>query len=273
MFDGRWSVIAGVCVALAMAFAVGFYSGRASLPAQVVAPAVQANGALAAVAPTGASAGAPDAQADAVPRAAAATLELSSLPAWVTDAIESRSVPEIARLWGGDPKAAIATIIGQLSDEQLVAAVSSLSDFAGRDIARRKDKRGYVARLSEIALDGIATEATPGSGLMAVEFTTKVDEAHSATNAREVFGAEDEKIYAVFENLEVPQGQVLVKWTRTDNPELMLLEKYPINRRNDHSYVWFEPSEGFPPGDYQVDFYSSRGDMDHLGTGSYQVGQ
>jgi hypothetical protein len=120
-------------------------------------------------------------------------------------------------------------------------------------------------------LDGIVDGPSSGAGEVDIEFSTSVGENHSAPDAQERVGPNNEKLYAVFPNDELPDGPILLKWSRTDQPELLLFEKYAVNRRREHSYVWFKPQEGFPPGEYQVDFYSADGELDHLGAGSYSV--
>lgn len=267
MSDRRWS-FAGACAALLAAFALGWWGGRTSVAPAIVAEREGPSAADTAAATRLAAATAAAPLDGEAPEAMDDGSEFARLVAAV---IEDRSLAQAALRWGGDPTVAIANIVNQMSDRELIAAVSSISDFAGRDIKKAPDMRRYATRLSEIALGGITGEPSIGPGEIEIEFSTSLEQGNSAPDAQSRFGTEDGKIYAVFPNEDVPSGPVLVKWSRTDQPELLLFEQYSINRQRERSYVWFKPQEGFPPGEYQVDFYGSGGELDHLGAGTYSV--
>ena len=67
------------------------------------------------------------------------------------------------------------------------------------------------------------------------------------------------------------QDRVMVKWYRRDSPEILLLQRYPIVRGDDHGHVWFEPDRGWEQGSYKVDVYSGDESMTLLASGSYRV--
>lgn len=272
----NWSFVAGGLTSLLAAFAVGWFAGRSSVGTepQIVSPTPV----VASYARSGGETATPDpASAEIAKPKTADDLEAQSAYAEVlADAIQNPSGVLRALSWSSNPTETVNSIIDQMSDDELIAAVSSLSDFAKRDIKKAPDMRAYARRLSAIALGGFSSEvqaepAPPGAEMIEVEFATKVNDGHAPEDAGRLFGEGQDRIYAVVPNSDIPKGQVLVRWSRVDQPQLMLFEKYGINRANDHSYVWFEPDDGFSQGEYRVDFYSSGGEMDHLGTGSYVV--
>jgi hypothetical protein len=79
------------------------------------------------------------------------------------------------------------------------------------------------------------------------------------------------RVYAVFPSEGYPLDEVVVKWYRTDNPEILLLGRYPIVRGDAQSFVWLERRHGWPAGAYGVEFYTSDDRLEKFASGQYVV--
>ena len=63
----------------------------------------------------------------------------------------------------------------------------------------------------------------------------------------------------------------MVKWYRSDRPELLMFKKHPIETSDDQSYVWLEPTGGWSRGDYRVEFYTNDDRLGKIASGDYSV--
>jgi hypothetical protein len=92
-----------------------------------------------------------------------------------------------------------------------------------------------------------------------INFSKLVDQDNFSLNTSTEFDADDVvKIYASFDTFAYPETEVLVKWYRADEPELLLFNKYPIDPIKDHNFVWLQKSQGWDSGRYTVEIYSVR---------------
>ena len=62
-----------------------------------------------------------------------------------------------------------------------------------------------------------------------------------------------------------------MKWTRLDDPELVLFRPYPVTPGARYSEVWLRPDSNLRPGRYKVTFYSGDETMRPLASGLYSV--
>lgn len=85
------------------------------------------------------------------------------------------------------------------------------------------------------------------------------------------FSAEQETIYAYFSTSGYSQGSVLVRWLRTDEPEVLLLKTISINGANPINYVYLTQHNGWRSGDYRVEIYSVDDDVGFLAAKDYAV--
>jgi len=184
-----------------------------------------------------------------------------------------REMAERAIDWGADPDALVQGAMGQLSDEQLIALVTSLTDFERDELEDVHDMRAFVTRLAEIAMDGtLAPAENLPPDLAHVQFTTDVGPDNSALGPSSHFGPDAERIYAVFESDELGGHEVFAKWVRVEDGEVMLFGRYQIEPGDDYSYVWMgQPSAGWEPGSYRVDFFTSDEQLDLLASGSHTI--
>ena len=63
----------------------------------------------------------------------------------------------------------------------------------------------------------------------------------------------------------------MIRWLRTDRPQILLFERHPITPGDAYSYVWLRPKDGWEPGQYQVDVYSADEEVTSLAQGRYTV--
>ena len=250
--------------------AIGFGAGRISisLPAHRDTPPVREE---VTVAPSVDSAGSSKpASALAIRQAIESLTALSedSKGRWTT---ESRKdlVDELAK-WSGDPAEIVDVVIDAMSDRELRSVITSLTGLTESDVEDVHDLRAFARRASSVAMDNIvrfdedaATESLP-----------PIDFSHDPSNMIEFTTDRfvgDERIFAVFQSDSYSQDEVFVKWYRSDKPQILLYDRYPIQRETDQNYVWLENKEGWPKGEYTVEFYTADGAMARVAEGQYTV--
>ena len=173
---------------------------------------------------------------------------------------------------GRDPQKAIDFVIGQMSDDELADVISGVTNLTQQDVSSMHDPREFAARLSSIALQ--TAYAEPGADewdLDPVHFAKRVAPDNSPDRPSLDFERGTRRIYAVFPSEHSKAEEVMVKWYRTDRPELLMLKKHRIAPRDDQSFVWLERSGGWPQGEYAVEFYTSDERLARIATGQFRV--
>ncbi len=173
---------------------------------------------------------------------------------------------------GGDPKEFVRGAIAQLSESDLEFVLRSAVRLSADDLAEIEDLPGFAVRLSEIALSGIVEPDEADAGRADSVFFTRTPERNDPEAVgRHSFGSDENRIYAVFPRAEYDGEQVMVKWFRTDKPEIALFGRYPISPNQEFSWVWLEKREGWDHGRYQVDIFSGDEAMTPLARGRFVV--
>jgi hypothetical protein len=163
----------------------------------------------------------------------------------------------------------VGVVIDSMSTRELRSALTSLTKLTEEDLDEIRDLPAFARRVSEIAMDGVVRYGAPeGAGLADVQFS--VDPHNVAELAQDRFSGE-ERIYAVFPMEEYRGDDVFVKWYRSDDPEILLFDRYPILREADSNYVWLDKQHGWPEGEYRVELYSADEAMKKVATGRYVV--
>ena len=62
-----------------------------------------------------------------------------------------------------------------------------------------------------------------------------------------------------------------MKWTRLDDPEVVLFRTFPIRPGARYSEIPLEADRALPPGRYKVAFYSADEAMEPVASGRYSV--
>ena len=173
--------------------------------------------------------------------------------------------------WGGDPAGIMEVVIDAMSDGELRSSLTSLTSLTEEDLDEIRDLRAFTRRVTEVAMDGVVSVGAPEKTRLAdVQFSQSVDTENIAELAQTRF-AGDEKIYAIFPMEEYREDDVFVKWYRSDDPEILLFDRYPIQREADYNYVWLEKENGWSEGEYKVEFYSGDDEMKKIAVGRYVV--
>ncbi len=174
--------------------------------------------------------------------------------------------------WRGEVEPAVDFVIDQMSDDELMSVISSLTNLTESEVSSVRDLREFASRLSSVAFDGVFSEPEPSAPEVgAVTFSTRVTPENAAEQASENFEVGDDRIYAVFPSEGYRHDKVLAKWYRRDRPALLMLETHAIDPDDNLSYVWFKPDAGWEPGEYGVEFYTTDDDVEQIATGYYTV--
>jgi len=186
---------------------------------------------------------------------------------------EIREMAERAVSWGASPKSVVRGLIGQMSHEELVSMLTSLTDYSPEELENVEDIHAFAERLAEVAMDGTLLPAEDlGPEVQNVSFTGEVMDDNSPVAPRRHFGPEQERIYATFPSSELEGARVMAKWTRMDDGKVILFRRYRINPGEDWSFVWVgTPRSGWEPGAYRVDFYSADEEMKILASGQHVI--
>lgn len=161
--------------------------------------------------------------------------------------------------------------IAQMSDRELRTAIVTTTELDEEDLEGVEDVHAYAARLAEIAMDGILSEADPRSGANRVQFATAAPEGDPTEGARDRFEPSDRLIYAIFPTGDYPHDFVTLKWYRTDVPQILMLDRHRIVPGDPHGWVWIRQSEDWEAGEYQVDVYSGDEALRRIATGRYRI--
>lgn len=191
----------------------------------------------------------------------------------IGDILTSASMSDLLN-WGRAPEMVSRSIINEMSDEELVSTITSITKIRSEDLDEISDLRDYAGRLSHIAMSGIITPTIADefdNTTVSVEFGSGASSSRGAEEASLQFEVNTRKIYAVIPNLESSGDNVMVHWYRVDQPENLLFDQYKVSSGDDYSYVWLKSRGGWAPGDYRVEFFSADEDLAPLASGTYRV--
>lgn len=184
-----------------------------------------------------------------------------------------QSILKGASVDGGEARDLIRATIAKLDDDQIAAVISMTTQIKPEALQEIQNLSSFAVRLADIAMDGplTETEASEPGPTYAISFHSSVRDFGSGADSLRRIASDGGRLFAIFPTNRYPLDQVMVKWFRTDAPEIMLMKRYPINIGKDHNWVWFDPEEGWSPGSYQVDVYSGDEAMEKFAVGRYIV--
>ena len=172
---------------------------------------------------------------------------------------EGDSQVDLVRLLGRfsrDPQEVAGVIIDAMSDAELVASLSSFTDISPEKLKSSSDPKALAHRLVDLAMESLVQLPNSGdSGAQGVYFSEALVEDPLQESSTRFTG--DERILANFAMGDYRGKEIFVKWTRVDDPKIMLFNHYPIRAERDFNHVWLRPDEGWDPGEYQVNFYTA----------------
>ena len=164
-----------------------------------------------------------------------------------------------------------------LSSNDLFPILNNYLDLKTDTSQPSPNLKEVASRLAEIAAENILyplpAESTAGNTYSPVYFSSLVDPENPEGHLQDDFFEDDVKIYASFDTRDYPEKFVLVKWYKTDSPDLLLFGKYPINKNKAHNYVWLKKPKGWLQGRYAVEIYSVNlnNNLRPIARGSYNV--
>ena len=158
-----------------------------------------------------------------------------------------------------------------MSDRELHSIVASLAHLSPEVLDEVTDVRAFAARLAEVAMEDIVEPGTEMSDADRVVFATRPTVADPGSLAWDRYDVDDSRIYAFFPTDHYEQDAVMVRWFRSDRPQILAFERYPINSGDAYGHVWLHPKGGWEPGQYQVDVYSADEEVTPLAQGRYAV--
>ncbi len=157
-----------------------------------------------------------------------------------------------------------------MSDDEIASVLSSMTALGSEKLRRVRDPRAYAHRMAELGLAGLLSESEfDDPQLLDVHFRNA---GISKSQRRRIGGSFCPR--ARFRQLRMGEydgDEVLVKWTRVDDPKIMLFRHYEIRPDAEHNHVWLKPDAGWNPGRYRVAFYSADEVMRPLAVGHYQI--
>ncbi|MEN8140137.1 MAG: hypothetical protein ABFR97_02835 [Thermodesulfobacteriota bacterium] len=167
----------------------------------------------------------------------------------------------------------VAAALDRLNDEELTDIITTYTKLAPHDYPPGVDTRDFAQRLGEIYYQNPAVPDDSELDLSPVEFGKSVKVDNKLRDQQECFSQGTNRIYASFATGEdYASNSVMVKWSRLDSPEVLIYDKYAINRGTTENYVWLEIPNGWEPGVYKVQIFSLENNLNPLFTGSYTVG-
>ena len=154
-----------------------------------------------------------------------------------------------------DARQIVADAISTMSDRELHSIVASLAHLSPEVLDEVTNVRAFAARLAAVAMAGVVEPARAMSDADEVVFATRPTIPDPESLALDRYDVDDSRIYAFFPTDRYEQDAVMVRWLRTDRPQILAFERYPINSGDAQGHVWLHPKGGWQPGQYQVDVY------------------
>lgn len=174
-----------------------------------------------------------------------------------------------------EPEAMIEAAISQLSDGQIRAGLGPVVRLSEEELSEIEDIPAYAARLAHVAMEGMVESAdddAPSDVASAeVSFARELDRRDPESLAESDFAVDAGRIYAVFEVGDFPGQKVVIKWYRSDGPELLLFRHYRLSPDNDFSWVWLDRKNGWTPGRYRVDVLSGDEAVERIASGRFMI--
>lgn len=179
----------------------------------------------------------------------------------------------LEELQGGelDHRQLVQSAIANLGERELRSIVASAASLNAEELEAIEDMPAFAARLAEVAMEDIVEPGADPAGADRVFFTTSPETNDPASLARSRFTPQEARIYAVFPTADYAQGAVMIKWFRSDPPQILLFKRYAIRPGDRYGYVWLQPKGGWEPGPYHVDVYAADEAVTRLARGHYNV--
>lgn len=255
---------AGVLAALVVGLGVGFAAGRAD-PPSTAATACRGEPVAERSHARGASTASPAApSADEAPAPLQAISELALLEG------SSGAAVRAALRFSDDPDALVASVVDGMARDELEIALATLTGRDRAELEAIRDLHRYAKSYARIAMSGILTDP-PTSASNEIEFAVRIADTFEPGPPRTVFDSSSARLFGMFALDSALQGDVLAKWYRVDDPELLMFEEVPLLSRDGEAFVRLDRPEGWPEGDYRLEVYSPGDDFELIAAGNYET--
>lgn len=174
---------------------------------------------------------------------------------------------------GTDARAEIRAVLSQWSDPEMEQFLALAVGLESEHLRQIRDLRGYAVRLAELALrdvwfpgDSALVEVAP------LRLTRTFDASGRADRPQPFVSQSTVGFYAVLPEDVGERDEVLVRWVRADDPELLRFRTHPIGRTDaGETHLWIEPPVRLTPGEYRLEVYSLDEVPELLATHAYPV--
>lgn len=127
-----------------------------------------------------------------------------------------------------------------------------------------KDRRLFVGRLAEKALEGIISTGSRRDDVPELVFSGNFN-----SQKRKKFYSREKTIFASFPSAGLPE-LVLIKWFHVDNGEMLTFKQVPVDSR-EVTFIWVKHRQGFVPGRYRVEVFLPDEQVTLIYQGEYTV--
>jgi hypothetical protein len=168
-----------------------------------------------------------------------------------------------------------------LDDQETLGLIQSFINIDPEDVPSHIPIKDFAVKLVKIAANGVITPAQNESITndplpLPVYFDTSTNPDYSVSDPRETFLPEENKIFASFDSSQLTDDNVLVdsvlvKWYRTDQPQILLMQSFPIRPLSNYNHIWLDRPHGWSRGDYQVEIYSFQDNTNLFASGKYNI--
>ena len=196
-------------------------------------------------------------------------------------------VGNLDKIIGEDINRPIDEIISQkleamnFDDQEMLGLIQSFINIDSDDVPSQIPIKDFAVKLVKIAANGVLTPVQSESNTnnpppLPVYFDTSTKPDYSVSDPSETFSPEETKIFASFDSSQLADDNVLVdsvlvKWYRTDQPQILLMKSFPIRPLSNYNHIWLDRPHGWPRGDYQVEIYSFQDDTKLIASGKYNI--
>jgi hypothetical protein len=250
-------------LALAVGLEVGFAAG------QLDAPPAAPTSSLDAVAST------PTAHGEESLRAMSTPASTAALPEGIRELVGlgegSEAAVRAALRFSDDPDALVASVVDGMTRGELELALVTLTGCTRGELEAVRDLHRYAKSYASIAMSGILTDAPVDAGPNEIEFAARFADTFESGPPRTVFDSSNSRLFGVFELDSGLEGDLVAKWYRVDEPELLMFEQVPVLSRDGEAFVRFDRPEGWPEGDYRLEVYAPGEEFELIAAGDYET--
>lgn len=159
----------------------------------------------------------------------------------------------------------------QLPQETLLSLFENSTPFGQDELQQMSNPVEFIARVTQLAT---GTDLGYRQSEVSYQKTTPsflVDKEFKEGENLTVVSPMTTRIFMHFQLPGYVGNDVLVKWYYSDTNKVLSFKRYPINPADQTHYVWLDNQEGWMPGNYFVEVYSTDEALTILSSGNYYV--